>query len=347
MKSFKSSSVVRIGVIGLGQIALKAHLPGYSKTPGCQITAVHSMRENHAKQVAIQYGIPHIYKDWTRLLESDSVDAVSICTPNFTHVPIALKALQEGKHVLVEKPMAVHRDEALTLIKAAKKYKKVLMVHHNMRFDPAVRTTEKLLRKSIIGDVFAVKSSLTHKGPQAWSTKANWFFDKRKAGGGALMDLGPHVFDSLSFLLKDEATMVGALAVRGKGVKLAKGMAQTQEEIHCSCLLRFKKGAVATVNVGWADTDYHNRFYFYGTKGTLSLNLAKGDPITIELRNEKGKIYPPLAKDSFSPSIYEHFIDCIRLKKISLVSAEEGLKIIELVEAGYRLIDRPALTVFG
>src|SRR5580658_5577276 len=127
----KSNAPVRIGVIGLGQIALKAHLPGYSKAEGCQITAIHSLREQHAKAVATQYGIPYIYKDWERLLESNHVDAVSICTPNFTHVPNALKALQEGKHVLVEKPIAVNSREALVLIKAAKKYKRVLMVHHN------------------------------------------------------------------------------------------------------------------------------------------------------------------------------------------------------------------------
>ena len=336
----KSSPKIRIGVIGLGQIALKAHLPGYNKTAGCQITAVHSMREQHAKQIAAQYGIPHIYKDCDRLLESKDVDAVSICTPNFTHAPIALKAMKEGKHVLVEKPMAMNRIEALAMIQAAKRYKRVLMIHHNMRFDPAVRTAGKLLRKGVIGDVFAAKSTLTHRGPQAWSPKADWFFDKRKSGGGALMDLGPHVFDSLAYLLDDQAVMVGAVATTGKGISV------TQGEVHCSCLLRFKKGAIATITVGWADASYHNRFYFYGTKGVLALNLAKGDPITIKLRKAEGQNFPPLAKDSFSPTIYEHFIDCIRSKKDLLSSAEEGLRTVELIEAGYRLINRPASTVF-
>ncbi len=344
--AMKSSPKIRIGIIGLGQIALKAHLPGYNKTAGCQITAVHSMREQHAKQVAIQYGIPHIYKDCDRLLESKDVDAVSICTPNFTHAPIALKAMKAGKHVLVEKPMALNRTEALAMIQAAKKYKRVLMVHHNMRFDPAVRTAERLIRKGVIGDVFAAKSTLTHRGPQAWSPKADWFFDKRKSGGGALMDLGPHVFDSLGFLLSDQAVMAGAVAATGKDVKLGSGMAMTQGEIHCSCLLRFKKGAIATITVGWGDARYHNRFYFYGTKGIMALNLAKGDPITVELRNQESPIFPTLAKDSFSPSIYEHFIDCIRNKRIPWSSGEEGLRTVELIEMGYRLIRRPAATIF-
>lgn len=337
--SKKQKGSIRIGVIGLGQIAIKAHLPGYAKTPGCQLTAVHSQREDHARQIATQYGIPNIYKNCDRLLESDQVDAVSVCTPNFTHVPIALKALREGKHVLLEKPMAVNRAEAIDLIKAAGKAKKVLMIHHNMRFDPAVRTAEKLLRKKIIGDIFTFKGTLTHRGPEAWSPKADWFFDKEKSGGGAMMDLGPHVFGSLEFLMGEPLLMSGAVAARNKGVKASA------PEIHCACLLRTKSGAVGTVNVGWGDTGYQNRYYFFGTKGTLSLNLAKGDPITIQFRDREGKVFPPLDKDSFSPSIYEHFIDCIRTGKTPWVSGQEGLRTVELIEGGYRLIKNPVVPV--
>jgi len=342
----KSLSTVRVGVIGLGQIALKAHLPGYAQLPGCQITAIHSLREAHAKEVARQYGIPHIYKDVDRLLESQEVDAVSICTPNFTHAGIAIKALKEGKHVLVEKPMAMNKAEALAMIQAGKRAKKVLMIHQNMRFDPAIRTAHKLLVKGVIGEIFAVKSSLTHKGPQAWSQKANWFFDRKKSGGGALMDLGPHVFDTLSFLLDDDAVMVGAVAADGRKVKLSAGMAPVQTDVHTSCLLKFHKGAIGMINVGWADNDYHNRFYFYGSKGVMSINLGKGEPITVEYRNKPGREFPDMDKDSFSPTIYGHFIDCIRRHKTPLVSGEQGLKTIELVEAGYRFIAKSAPDVF-
>ncbi len=342
----KSISTVRVGVIGLGQIALKAHLPGYASAKGCQIVAIHSLREEHAKEVSKQYGIPHIYKDCDRLLESKEVDAVSICTPNFTHAEIAIQALKNGKHVLVEKPMAMNRAEALAMIQAAKKANRVLMVHQNMRFDPAIRTAEKLLSKGTIGEIFAVKSSLTHKGPQAWSEKANWFFDKKKSGGGALMDLGPHVFDTLSFLLNDQAVVVGAVAADGRKVKLSPGMAPVQTDVHTSCLLRFQKGAIGMINVGWADNAYHNRFYFYGSKGVMSVNLGKGEPITIEYRNKALREFPDLDKSSFSPTIYEHFLDCIRRKKIPVTSGEQGLRTIEMIEAGYRFIAKSAPDVF-
>jgi predicted dehydrogenase len=79
--------------------------------------------------------------------------------------------------------------------------------------------------------------------------------------------------------------------------------------------------------------------------GTLSLNLAKGEPITIQYRNREGKEFPPLDKDSFSPSIYEHFVDCILRNKKPWVSGQEGLRTVELIEAGYRWVHHPPLPV--
>lgn len=325
---------IRVGVIGLGQIAIKAHLPGYNKTKGCKITAVYSLRGEHARKTALQYGIPRIYENWKKLLESRDLDAVSICTPNFTHLPITLKAIKEGKHVLVEKPMALSSHEAIQMIQTAKKHKRILMVHHNMRFDPVVRTAEKLLRQKTIGEVFAFKSSLTHRGPEAWRPRATWFYKIKESGGGALMDLGPHHFDCLRYMLNDEAKVLASQAAWNR--KPVKDFG----EIHCACLLKFKRGAFGTLNVGWADTSYQNRFYFFGTKGTLYVNLAKGEPLTLAFRDRENHIHPSLSKDSFTPTIYEHFIYCARNLKTPLIPGEAGLKTIELIEAGYRFLNQ-------
>jgi len=323
-------STIRVGVIGLGQIALKAHLPGYAKTKGCRITAVCSSREQHARNIAKQYGIPAIYKDWKKLIRSPEVDAVSICTPNFTHAPMTLKAFQEGKHVLVEKPMAMTVADAQRMIQASRRAKKVLMVHHNMRFDPAIRTVEMLLRKNVIGEVFSFKCTMAHRGPQDWSPKAKWFFNKRQAGGGVLMDLGPHLLHNICFMLADEPASVTAAIPRRKSAWMNQGEAQ------CSLLLRFKNGVTGTLNLGWADVYYQNRFYFYGSKGILLVNLAKGDPIIVEYRHNNRKVYPPLPKSAFKPSLYEHFLDCIRRHKEPWMSGAEGLKTVRLIEAGYK-----------
>jgi len=322
-------SPLRIGVIGLGQIAVKAHLPGYEEAEGCRLTAVYSSREAHARNIARQYGIPAIFKNWKKLLASPEVDAVSICTPNFTHAPIALEALRQGKHVLVEKPIATSEKDARHMIAEAKKQKRVLMVHHNMRFDPAVRTARKLIEKGAIGQVFAFACSLAHRGPQIWNPDAKWFFDVREAGGGALMDLGAHMFDSLDFLLGQELDNIHAMVPAG-----GKG----HGEFHCACLLKLTNGSVGTMTLSWVDTDYHNRFYFFGPKGTLFLNLSMGEPLVLELRRTPGRILPPLAQDAFKPSIYQHFVDCVRLGKKPWVSAWDGLRALQVIEAGYESI---------
>ncbi len=323
---------VRIGVIGLGQIALKAHLPGYAKTPNCVLTAVHSKREDHARQVALRYGIPHIFTDWRKMLDSDHLDAVSICTPNFTHLPITLAALARGKHVLVEKPMAVSHREGTRMVRAAKARKRVLMVHHNMRFDPAIRSAKEILDRGSIGKVLAFKANLTHRGPRAWSQNADWFFDLLKSGGGALMDLGSHPFDTLRFMLEREGVVKGALAVPGRKKK------RTAPELHCACLIEFQGGIVGNVSVGWMDAEYHNHFIFYGSKGTLAVNLSKGDPITLSLLNSKGKSHPPLSSRSFSPTIYGHFVESIRKGTQPSTSGRDGLEVLRMIEEGYRFL---------
>jgi predicted dehydrogenase len=327
-----NSPPLRVAVIGLGQIALKAHLPGYEKAAGCRLTALYSSREDAAKKVAVQYGIPTIFKDWKKLLASPEVDAVSICSPNATHGPIALEALKRGKHVLVEKPMAISTEEAKRMMKAARAAKKILMPHHNMRFDPAVRTARQLLLKGAIGKVFAFACSLAHPGPQIWNPNSKWFFNVKAVGGGALMDLGAHMFDSLEFLLGDRASEIHATVPGAE--KKARG------EAHCACLLKFKAGSVGTMTLSWVDTDYHNRFYFFGPRGTLFLNLGKGEPLVLETRKNPGPLFPPLSKHVFKPSIYQHFVDCALGLQKPWIRPEDGLRAIEVIQAGYQSIHR-------
>ena len=326
------TSPLRVAVIGLGQIALKAHLPGYEKAAGCRLTALYSSREEAARKTAVQYGIPTIFKDWKKLLASPEVDAVSICSPNDTHVPIALEALKRGKHVLVEKPMAISIPGARRMMAAARSAGKILMPHHNMRFDPAVRTARQLLSGGAIGKVFAFACSLAHPGPQVWNPNSRWFFNVKTAGGGALMDLGTHMFDSLEFLLGDRAVEIHATAPGAQ--KRAQG------EAHCACLLKLKDGSVGTMTLSWVDTDYHNRFYFFGPKGTLFLNLGKGEPLVLETRKNQSPVFPPLSKHVFKPSIYQHFVDCALGLQKPWLGPEDGLRAVRVIEAGYQSIRR-------
>jgi predicted dehydrogenase len=111
-------------------------------------------------------------------------------------------------------------------------------------------------------------------------------------------------------------------------------------ELHCACLLEFKGGIVGNVTVGWVDADYYNHFIFYGSKGTLALNLSKGDPITLSLLGGKGKFHPPLFPQSFRPTIYEHFAQSIRKGTQPSTSGRDGLEVLRMIEEGYRFLRR-------
>lgn len=317
---------VRIGVLGLGQIALTAHLPGFDRVRGCRLAAVASTRKIHGQNVAVQYGIPRVFRDWRRLLASRDVDAVSICLPNHLHAPACLEALRAGKHVLVEKPMAVDGKQAAAMIREARLRRRVLMVHHNMRFDPAIRCAARLLERGRVGRIFAFKCSLTHRGPEAWNPRAGWFRHRRLSGGGVLLDLGVHVFDTLRFLLGDEIQSLSAACPFRKG----------RLEEHACVMMRFRGGAVGTAHLSWKDTHYQNRYYFFGERGTLYVNLGKGEPVSFETRGQEGFSNPPLKPDCFKPTLYEHFVDCVRNGATPEVSGEEGARALAVAETAYR-----------
>lgn len=319
--------MVRIGLIGLGMIARRAHLPGFAAVTGGRLEAVATRRPDRAQKIVQEFGVSKIFADWKELLYSSHVDAVAICTPNALHAAMIMEALKAGKHVFVEKPAVVSREEAQAVHRLWKKSKRILMVHQSMRFDPAVRAAADLLKSGKIGKVFALRGSLTHRGPLAWSENAEWFFDKKLSGGGVLLDLGVHVFDALNYLLDDPIEAITAQTPRKAGGKL---------ETHAVCLLKTRSGASGSIHVGWEDTTYQNRYYFFGEKGTLSLNLSRGEPIAVEQRGKKtGREYPKLPSWAFRPTSFQHFVDCVRTGKKPQVDFQEARRALEVCWAAY------------
>lgn len=116
---------VKVGIIGCGSIAQLRHLPEYKMNKEVEIVAVCDINEQRAIEVSKQYGAK-VYKNYEELLASETVDAVSVCTPNYLHAPISIAALNKGVHVLCEKPMATSKEEAQAMIQAAKKVAKNL-----------------------------------------------------------------------------------------------------------------------------------------------------------------------------------------------------------------------------
>ena len=181
--------MIRVGIIGCGKIAQVRHLPEYAANPNAEIVAFYDKNMERAHEMAAQYG-GKVYDSFYALVDDPNVDAVSICVENRSHAEICTAALYAGKHVLVEKPMAVTLAECESMVAAAERNGRHLMVGHNMRFDPVHRKAKQMLDSGVIGDVITFRSVLGNSGPEGWSLEGTWFFDKNKAAMGALSDMG-------------------------------------------------------------------------------------------------------------------------------------------------------------
>ena len=148
--------MIRVGIIGCGKIAQVRHLPEYAANPNAEIVAFYDKNMERAQEMAAQYG-GKVYNSFYELVDDPNVDAVSICVENRSHAEITTYALYAGKHVLCEKPMAVTLAECESMVAAAERNGKHLMIGHNMRFDPVHRKAKELLDGGIIGDIVSIK----------------------------------------------------------------------------------------------------------------------------------------------------------------------------------------------
>lgn len=177
----------RVGLIGFGYAGRTFHAPLVAATPGLQLAAVASSDADkvHAVFPAVEV------TGAEALIARGDIDVVVIATPNETHAPLALAALQAGRHVVVDKPFALSADEARTLVDAAASTQRVLSVFHNRRWDDDFLTLARVLREGRLGRVVEVVSHFDRFRPQV---RARWR-ESAVPGAGLWMDLGPHLVD--------------------------------------------------------------------------------------------------------------------------------------------------------
>lgn len=189
---------VNVGIIGTGGIATNQHMPALEKQPDVRILAVCDVNEESANKAAERFNVPHVFADYKKLLEMSEIDAVHVCTPNFLHMPPTVEALNAGKHVIVEKPIARNAVEGAQMVEAARKNNKKLMVAQNMRFDGGSQTLKRIIDAGELGEIyFARVHALRRRGIPSWGV----FTDKEKQGGGPLIDIGVHILDLTLFLM--------------------------------------------------------------------------------------------------------------------------------------------------
>jgi len=173
-------------------------MPALEKQPDVKILAVCDVNEESAKKAAERFGVPNTLTDYRKMLEMSEIDAVHICTPNMLHAQPAIDALEAGKHVMVEKPIARNATEGQGIVDTARRTAKKLMVAQNMRFTAEAQCLKRFIDAGELGEIyFARVWALRRRGVPSWGV----FTDKEKQGGGPLIDIGVHMLDLALFLM--------------------------------------------------------------------------------------------------------------------------------------------------
>ena len=146
-----------------------------------------------AKMEADKYGINEVYESYQEMLDKAEIDVVDICTPNYLHSVMAVKAFEKSKHVFCEKPDEVNIEEVLSMKKASLKANKILMVMRNNRFLSSSQYLKKYIDKGYLGEIYAAKCGWIRR--RGIMGKGGWFTTKSQSGGGPLIDLGVHMID--------------------------------------------------------------------------------------------------------------------------------------------------------
>ncbi len=195
-----SEQVLNIGIIGCGGIAQGKHLPSLAKQPLARIVAFCDIVEARATEAAEQYGAEgaKVYTDYKQLLQDSSIDVIHVCTPNDSHAVISIDALEAGKHVLCEKPMAKTTEEARAMVEAAKRTGKKLSIAYQNRFRDDSLYLKQMVEEGDLGDVYYGKAiALRRRAVPTWGV----FLDEEKQGGGPLIDIGTHALDLTLWLM--------------------------------------------------------------------------------------------------------------------------------------------------
>jgi predicted dehydrogenase len=196
------SDRVRIGVIGVGQIG-KIHLDNYRGIAGAEIVAVADLNATEAQRVAEMYGVPDVYTDFRELLARDDVQAVDVCLHNNLHMPATVAALEAGKDVYCEKPMAGTYADALRMFEAARDLGRRLHVQSALVFEQGTQAAKALIDDGALGRLYHARSAGHRRRgrPYVDGYGAMPFVQKRNAAGGALIDLGVYNLNAILYLL--------------------------------------------------------------------------------------------------------------------------------------------------
>ncbi|MCI0453751.1 MAG: Gfo/Idh/MocA family oxidoreductase [Candidatus Dadabacteria bacterium] len=253
------ANVVKLGIVGCGRVSVNHHLPALKKLPGVEVIALADTDKGCLNWAGDRFHINKRYTDYRFLLDSPSLDAVAVCVPPKSHVEIALGALAAGKHLFIEKPLALNLEECDRLIERARNAKTKAMVGFNLRHHRLVRQARQIIQQGTLGDIESIHTSLT--SALRLRLKVPEWRNQRSSGGGALFEVAVHHFDLWRYLSGCEAEEVFAMS-----------RADNWDDETVTLTARMTNGVPIASNFS-ERTSESNELEIYGRKGRLRLSL--------------------------------------------------------------------------
>jgi predicted dehydrogenase len=328
---------IRLGVIGLRNNGL-SHARRIVELEDCRLVAAADRDPERCTAAAgLAPGVT-TYAHADDLLAADDVDAVVLSLPNHLHASLSIAALNAGKHVLVEKPMAMTVAEAETMIRARDASGKVLMPGMNQRFEPKHQAIKAAIDAGQIGSIYAAKTSwLMGRVLSGIWGRGDWFLKQETAGGGPIIDLGVHRLD-LALYLMGFPQAVSVSAINWHTVGPQQGRARGKEysiEDGGIALIRFANGASMLLEASyfWNGLADGQSTELAGTQGGA---LLAGECRLARWEGDAAKDVPIAVDAGRATSCVEHFVRVLRGQEALIPTAEQGLASLRIIEAIYR-----------
>ena len=298
-----------IGVIGTGFWG-KNHVRIYKEMDCVELKAISDINEASAKAVGEKYGVDW-YTDNNLLLKRSDIDAISICTPTIFHAEHALKAIEHGKHILIEKPISRTPEESMEIIKAARRKRIHIMVGFIERFNPAVQKVKTLIHEGAIGEVVLIEAKRVGRWPE------------RIGDIGVVKDTAIHDLDILRFILEESPNTVYART----------GNFRHKLEGNVEILLGFRSNRTGFVEANWLTPRKIRNMIVTGSEKIVTVDYITQE-VTVEGVDEsirtQTRWVEPLTQE------LRHFVESIRNDREPSVTAIDGLKALEIADAALK-----------
>ena len=269
---------LNVAIIGCGAIARRVHAPVFKSLNTVNVSCVVDSDRSLAEALAKEQNIGKFYTTFDQALNDPEVDAVSLCTPSFTHSDMIIRAAKMGKHVLVEKPLALDVESAKEALKAVKDNNVKLCVVFNFRMVPAAQELRQKITTGQIGRIVSMIGVIHGSFPVSW-TRSSWLYHY----GGALDDAAPHLIDLMLWLNPSELESVSA-----SGGDFTGNFGFIS---HVQVAMKFKDTSVATADISWLNDLFLSTVDIFGTSGRLSCDVRNNHYVETH-----GQVNSPIAE---------------------------------------------------